>query len=190
MTVLELTEPLETDRLTLRPFVASDLDAVHAYLSRPEVVRYLYWTEHSRDDVRGLLRARRSMTGFRADGERVVLAVVRRDDDTLVGEVMLRLRSAEHLQGEVGFVFDPRHQGNGYATEASAAMLDLAFGAAGLHRVYGSCDARNTASAAVLRRLGMRQEAHFRDNEIFKGEWGDELVFAVLEDEWRELRGR
>ena len=61
----------------------------------------------------------------------------------------------------------------------------MAFGALDMHRVYGCTDGRNDASAALMRRLGMRQEAHFRENEIFKGEWGDELVFAILADEWR-----
>jgi RimJ/RimL family protein N-acetyltransferase len=41
---------------------------------------------------------------------------------------------------------------------------------------------------ALCRRLGMRQEAHFRESELFKGSWGDELVFAVLATEWRTLR--
>jgi RimJ/RimL family protein N-acetyltransferase len=36
-----------------------------------------------------------------------------------------------------------------------------------------------------MERLGMRCEAHFVHNEIFKGFWGDELVYALLEDEWR-----
>jgi RimJ/RimL family protein N-acetyltransferase len=51
--------------------------------------------------------------------------------------------------------------------------------------VFGRTDPRNEASAALMRRLGMRQEAHLRENEIFKGAWGDELVFAVLEGEWK-----
>ena len=49
-------------------------------------------------------------------------------------------------------------------------------------------DARNTGSARVLERLGMRREAHLRENEIFKGVWGDELVYAILEREWRDSR--
>lgn len=63
-------------------------------------------------------------------------------------------------------------------------MLDLAFGPLGLHRVIGQCDARNDASAQLMKRLGMRQEAHFISNELVRGEWCDELDFAVLEDEW------
>jgi RimJ/RimL family protein N-acetyltransferase len=111
--------------------------------------------------------------------------VVRRDDDLLLGDIMIRLRSREHRQAEVGFCFHPDHQGQGYASEAARAMLRLAFEAGGMHRVFGSADARNTASAALMARLGMRQEAHLRESEVFKGEWGDEVVFAILEDEWR-----
>jgi RimJ/RimL family protein N-acetyltransferase len=186
--MLDLTEPVDTERLRLRPFVAADLDAVHTYLSLPEVVRYLYWEVQSRAEVRDLLRRRAAMTAWRDEGDRIYLAVVRREDDQLVGEIMLRLRSVVNRQGEIGFVFNPAFQGRGYATEAAAAMLDLAFGPGGMHRVYGSTDGRNAASAGLMARLGMRQEAHFRHNEIFKGEWGDELYYAVLEDEWRDLR--
>ena len=100
-------------------------------------------------------------------------------------QLMARWREeAEHRQGEIGFAFHPDAQGRGYASEAATAVLELAFGLLGLHRVYGRTDARNVASAALMRRLGMRQEAHLRENEIFKGAWGDELVFAVLEDEF------
>jgi RimJ/RimL family protein N-acetyltransferase len=73
-------------------------------------------------------------------------------------------------------------------TEACRVLLALAFDGLGLHRVMARVDARNDASARVLRRLGMRQESHLRENEWFKGEWSDELDFAMLEDEWRALR--
>jgi RimJ/RimL family protein N-acetyltransferase len=49
-------------------------------------------------------------------------------------------------------------------------------------------DARNVASAAVLRRLGMRHEAHLVQNELFKGEWSDEDDFAILRSEWEAER--
>ena len=57
-----------------------------------------------------------------------------------------------------------------------------------LHRVIARIDARNLASAGVLRRLGMRHEAHLVQNEMFKGEWTDEDDFAMLRSEWDELR--
>src|SRR5690348_15191588 len=85
---------------------------------------------------------------------------------------------------EVGFIFDPRHQGKGFATEAARALIGWAFGSAGLHRVYGRTEARNAASARVLEKLGRRLEAHFVENEWVKGEWQSELVYAILDREW------
>ena len=81
---------------------------------------------------------------------------------------------------EVGFTLAAAEQGRGYATEALAALLDRAFAAMGLHRVVAVIDVRNTPAAALLRRVGMRQEAHFVDNVFFKGAWGSELLFAKL----------
>jgi RimJ/RimL family protein N-acetyltransferase len=78
----------------------------------------------------------------------------------------------------------PDHQGRGYATEAAAALLELAFDGFGMHRVIGRLEARNTPSARVLEKLGMRREAHFVENELVKGEWQSELVYAVLAAEW------
>ena len=124
------------------------------------------------------------------DHDYLALAVVPDGVGRVAGEVILRWTSREHRQGEVGFAFATGHQGRGYATEAAEAMLGLGFRDLGLHRVFGRCDPRNTASAKVLERLGMRLEAHFRQNEIFKGEWGDELYYAILEDEWAARRTR
>jgi hypothetical protein len=53
-------------------------------------------------------------------------------------------------------------------------LLKLAFDVFGLHRVIGRLEPRNTGSARVLERLGMRKEAHFVENEFVKGEWQSE----------------
>jgi RimJ/RimL family protein N-acetyltransferase len=182
--MFRLDSPIETARLRLRPFEPRDLDDLHAIQSLPEVVRYLYWDVRTRDDVRTVLDARRAMTQLAQNGDIVVLAVERKDTGSVIGDVNLKLVSTEHAQGEFGFVLHPDHQGMGYAGEAAAAVLDLAFGPVGLHRVIGRTDARNVASAALMRKLGLREEAHFVENEIFKGEWGEELVFAILDREW------
>jgi RimJ/RimL family protein N-acetyltransferase len=103
----------------------------------------------------------------------------------VIGDVVLLRVSREHRTGEVGYIFHPDHAGHGYATEAARAMLGLGFEGFGMHRIIGRLDARNAASARVLERLGMRREAHFVRNEFIKGEWTDELVYALLETEWR-----
>ena len=95
------------------------------------------------------------------------------------------LVSRAHRQCEIGYAFLPESSGHGYATEAAGALLGLCFTELGAHRVAGRLDARNDRSAAVLERLGMRREGHLRENEFVKGEWTDEVVFAMTEAEWR-----
>ncbi len=117
-------------------------------------------------------------------GQNLTLGIELAATGELVGDVVLFWHSAEHRGGEVGYVMNPTFGGHGYATEAVQALLGLAFDELGLHRVIARIDARNDASVALARRLGLRQEAHLLRNEWFKGEWTDELDFALLEDEW------
>ncbi|HET9558094.1 MAG TPA: GNAT family protein [Actinomycetota bacterium] len=178
--------PLETARLVLRPFVPEDLEALFAFQSLPEVARFLYWEARDREQVREVLEAKLGQAVLEEEGQVLALAVVLREVGQVVGEVNLQWLSRRHRQGEIGFVFHPGHQGRGLATEAAEEALRLGFEGLGLHRLIGRCDALNLPSARLMGRLGMRREAHFVHSEIFKGAWGDELVYAVLEDEWRE----
>jgi RimJ/RimL family protein N-acetyltransferase len=182
--MFDLQSAIVTERLLLRPYERRDVDDLLDIQSRPEVMRYLYDEVRTRDEVEQLIEKRLTHTSLRGDDDTLVLAGERQEDGRVIGDVSLTLRSAYHRQGEIGFVFHPEAQGHGYAREAATAMLHVAFAELGLHRVYGRTDLRNEASAGLMRRLGMRQEAHLRENEIFKGEWGDELVFATLRREW------
>jgi RimJ/RimL family protein N-acetyltransferase len=176
--------PIRTPRLILRPFTPDDLDAVHAYHSDPDVVRYLYWqVAPDREASARALAGKLGHGTLSEAGQSLILAV--EHDGVVVGEMVLKWLDRQHGQGEIGFVLNPAYQGHGYATEAADAVLGLAFDGLGLHRVIGRCDARNTGSARVMERLGMRREAHFVQNERFKGEWGDELVYAILASEYR-----
>lgn len=174
------TSPIETERLLLRAYTDADLDDLADMRRHPEVVRYLYDEVQDRDQVARLLERRKAMSALRQEGDGLVLAVELKGSGRVIGDVSLRWVSEKHRQGDIGFIFNPEFQGKGYASEAARMMLRLGFENLELHRIEGQCDARNTASADLITRLGMRQEAHYREREIFKGEWGDELVFAML----------
>jgi RimJ/RimL family protein N-acetyltransferase len=180
--------PVETDRLTLRPFSPGDFDDLYAYQSRPEVARFLHWEARDEAQVREALRVQCGETRLEAEGDWLTFAVVWRQAGRVIGEVGLKLVSRGHRQGETGFVFNPDYQGKGLATEAAAAMLGLAFGGLGWHRVTGCCDARNQGSVRLMERLGMRREAHLVHSVMVKGKWADELVYAILGHEWASRR--
>src|SRR5439155_3799583 len=131
-------------------------EAYHAIRALPEVSTYLY------DGPLGLEEAREKHTrlvasrGLEAEGDWLPAVIGLRDSGTMVGDVGLHWASVQHRTGEVGFVLDPAHQGHGYATEAARAMIGWGFGMCGLHRMIARTEARNTASARGLEKLGLR----------------------------------
>jgi RimJ/RimL family protein N-acetyltransferase len=180
--------PLHTERLVLRPFTRGDVDAVYAYRRREDVARYLFDVALSREECALAVQQRIGQLSFEVEGDKIILAVELASNGALIGEVSLIWRSKEARQGEVGWIFDPGYQGQGYATEAAGAMLQLGFGLGDLHRVVARCDVRNEASWRLMERLGMRREAHFRQHAIFKGRWDEEFIYALLQPEWQALR--
>jgi RimJ/RimL family protein N-acetyltransferase len=177
--------PYRTERLLLRVFEAGDLDAFMAMHADPEVVRYIPYPPMTRERAIEKLEFIGTMTAIDDESQNLRLAAVLPATGELIGDMSLWSTPHDRLEGEIGFVVNPRFHGNGYASEAAAELLRIGFEEAGLHRITANCDARNTPSARVMERIGMRQEAHFRQNVFEKGGWTDELVYAILADEWR-----
>jgi len=177
--------PIETERLRLRPFNRGDADAVFAYRKREDVARYLFDGPMTYETATEVVRLRAGQSTLASEGDKIFLAVELREPHVMIGEVSLIWRDAANRQGEIGYIFNPAHHGNGYATEAARALLELGFEGLGLHRIHARCAAANTASWRVMERLGMRREAHFREHIFVKGAWDEELIYAILEHEWR-----
>ncbi len=185
---LTLQEPIRTSRLLLRMLRDEDADALHAYRSMPEVARYVPFEPMSPELIAERLQGRWAQTRI-GEGEALVVGFERVDTGELIGDLTLMMISAEHRGGEIGWLLHPAHGGHGFATEAARAGLDLMFGA-GLHRVTARVDARNGPSLRLCERLGMRREAALNANEWFKGEWSDEIDFALLDSEWAASAAR
>ena len=168
----------------LRPFEDGDFDAFYTIQSDEESARWLYNEPRTLEQSRELLERKIASDRFFGERDWLSAAVIARETGQLVGDVSLQWGSEEHKTAEIGFIFDRTHHGRGYATEAARAILALAFDGLGFHRVVGRLEPRNTASARVLEKLGMRFEAHLVENEWVKGEWQSELIYAILEHEW------
>ncbi|PVE98046.1 MULTISPECIES: GNAT family N-acetyltransferase [unclassified Microbacterium] len=181
--------PVRTERLLLRPIAPGDAAAMHVYKSDPDAVRYVPYEPLSLAEVEERIGTTWSRTRFAEPGDAVCLAVEEQETGALLGDVVLFWRSETDRAGEVGYIFDPRFAGRGYATEAVDALLALGFDGLGLHRIAARIDDRNTPSVGVVERLGFRREARLVESEWFKGEWTTMLVYAQLEDEWRGRSG-
>ncbi len=171
-----------TERLVIRRFRAQDAEAFAAYRSDPVVARFQSW-----DAPVPVVEAARQVAQFGAGSPSVPgwfqYAIELRSASALIGDIGVQLHD-NLMQAEIGFTLAPAHQGNGYATEAVRAVLDLLFGA-GILRVSAECDARNTASARLLDRLGFRREGYRVEHTWIKGEWTDDLLFGLLARDWR-----
>lgn len=179
--------PIETPRLRLRAFTRGDVEAVYSYRRRDDVAQYLLDDALTHAMCADLVQLRVNQTSLQETGDRLVLAIERKSDGAMLGEVLLILRDVVSGQAEVGYVIHPDYQGLGYATEAARALMDWGFDTIGLHRIYARCHPDNVASWTVMERLGMRREAHFREHIRVKGRWDEELVYAVLRREWKHV---
>jgi RimJ/RimL family protein N-acetyltransferase len=174
--------PRRTARLVLRPFRAGDEPDALAYRGLPDVCRYMPADPLDPADAGKFVAERARATSIAADGDAIILAVER--EGRVIGDVVIKAGRLDDRQAEVGWSLNPDYQGRGYATEAARELIDMAFTDLGMHRAWAQLDPRNAASARVCERLGMRQEAYFREDIWFKGEWGSTAVYAILASEW------
>ena len=176
---------LETPRLILRPFQDADVETFAAYRSDPEVARYQSWEppftlQHAAAFIDEMKHAQPGTIGAWYQ-----FAVERKQPAGIIGDCVFHILRNDAHQAEIGFSFARQYQGQGYATEAVTRLLDYLFGELALHRVTAICGAENIASAKLLERVGMRREGHFVDNIFFKGVWGSEYSYAILNGEWK-----
>jgi RimJ/RimL family protein N-acetyltransferase len=178
---MRVSFPLTTDRLLIAPMIERDAAAFAAYRSEPEVARFQSWAApYPLAEALEVLAG--NPRGWPAAGGWAQLGVY--EAGALRGDV------AVHAIGdpiapdtvELGITLSPDAQGRGIATEALRAVVDACF-AAGAHRVYAVCDARNEPVARLLQRLGLRREARLVDAEWWKGEWTTADTWAVLAGE-------
>ena len=178
---------LETPRLILRPFEERDILPFSAYRSDPEVARYQGWSTpflpaEAARFVAGMIQTRPG-----TPGEWYQVAIELKADGDMIGDCAFCV-SADGRQAEIGYTLARRYQGQGYASEALARLLETLFFDLNLHRVHANLDPQNIPSARLLERLGFRVEGHFVESLWFKGRWADEAWYAILQQEWLERR--
>jgi len=174
---------IETKRLVIRELCDDDWRALHGIESLPDVNRYQSYDAHTEQASRDLI-ARSQREAACEPRALYDLAVTQRGDHRLLGRGGFKRSGHELRTGELWCVLAPAEHGRGIVTEAARAVIELAFGQLGMHRLFGDCDPRNAASARLMERLGMRREAHHVQNLWAKGEWCDSWIYALLASEW------
>lgn len=172
---------LSSERLLLRPLVEADAPAVRRFCAERELAANTLSVPHPYPEGAAEAFIARTAAEW-AEGKAGVWAMVPHGTDELVGTAGLLFERA-HLRAELGYWVGEPARGRGYATEASRALLGLAFGALGLSRVVAHHFSRNPASGAVLLKAGMRHEGSLRRHILKWGVLEDMEIYGVLREE-------
>ena len=171
---------ISTERCILRKMKKEDGVRLYEYRSLPEVSKYQGWSPASIKEAEEFI----SKYDKFVQGSWLQLAIIKKEDNKLIGDCGIHFVGKNFSEIEIGFSLDPKFQGKGFASESITGLLDYIFKNLKTHRVFGSCDPANGASIKLMERIGMRKEAHFIKSIWFKGGWADDVIYAVLEEEW------
>lgn len=176
---------LVTTRLTLRAFLPGDAEAVSRMAGAREVATHTRSIPHPYpvDEAQQWIASR---GGAWADGTAANWAIVH-PVHGLVGGVGLVLELADE-RAELGYWIGEPYWGQGFATEAAAAVLQFGFTRLSLARIYAVHHGSNPASGQVLRKLGMTLEGRSRSHVVKWDRREDLVVYGLLAAEWRTVR--
>ena len=173
---------LETERLLLRCFEMKDAPVVQQLLSDPEVTGNLMDTTlpFTLEDAEQMIT--RSHQAVEANTA-YMFAVVRKSNDTLVGYCDVEVQR-HHKRGEIAYWIGRPYWWQGYATEAAKRVVRFAFEDLGLNRVFAYVLKRNTASAGVLTKAGLKLEGTQRQSIEKDGVLEDVEFYGLLREDY------
>ena len=181
--------PIVTKRLVVRSFTEEDADGFHVRRNDPEVARYQNWiTPYPRETTDEIVASVAAMAGP-TPGEWWMAIVGDRRTGDVYGDLALRLSDDGHT-AEVGYTFDSRHWGNGYAVESLDSLVAYLFEELDVTRVFGMLHPDNPASAMVLERTGFRFEGHTRRSFWLDDEVSDDWIYGMVREDWEAWRNR
>lgn len=173
---------ITTDRLIIRLAKPDDAEGIYSYRSDAIENKYQGWFPNSVEEVYNYI-ANMPATIDVAD-TCFQFAILTRKENCLIGDMGIIFTGHEKMQAEIGCTLNKEFQGKWYATEALTAMVNYLFLEIKKHRVVASIDPRNTPSIRLIERLGFRKEAHFKESYFLRGEWVDDIIYAMLYKDW------
>jgi RimJ/RimL family protein N-acetyltransferase len=172
-------EEIGTERLLLRkPRMDDAPSAFLGWVQDPEVTRFLTWRPHENiGQTKSMLT--RAIAAWDGDVRFPYMITLKGSGD-VIGMIDPRIEG--HKMG-VGYVMNRAHQGKGYMTESTRAIIDWAFGQLSIYRVYATTDVVNIASQRVLEKAGMQREGLLRKYIVHPNiseEPRDSYIYAIV----------
>jgi [ribosomal protein S5]-alanine N-acetyltransferase len=176
---------LTSQQVVLRELRLSDAASLFAMLTTEEVSRFI---SPPPSTVEGFERFIAWTHRQRAAGTYACFAVTLKGHDTAIGIFQIRELNGGFGTAEWGFAIGSPFWGTGVFQEGARLMVDFAFEVLGAHRLEARAAVRNGRGNAALQKIGAVQEAVLRKSFFRNGEYLDQVLYSILEDDWRALK--
>lgn len=169
----------------LRPMVLADSEKILKYRSNKIVNQFQGWIPCSLEEVEDFIENKISCE-INKENTWYQFVILTKAENELIGDLGIHFISSQNKLVEIGITIDEKYQRRGYASEALKRVINFLFNDLGKHRIICSIDPRNTKSEALVKRLGFRKEAHFKKGLFLFNEWVDDMIYALLNEEWED----
>jgi RimJ/RimL family protein N-acetyltransferase len=176
---------LRSGKITLRELQSADAQALWAFITSDEVTRFL---SPPPPTVEGFERFIAWTQRQRAVGMQASLAVCVEGFDTPVGLFQLRQLEPGFGTAEWGFAIGSAFWGTGVFRTGAELMMHLAFDVVGVHRLEARACLKNARGNTALRKLGAVEEGVLRRSFLHNGEYHDQVLWTVLDEDWRRAK--
>lgn len=173
---------LNTKRLRIRYFTKNDYHDLFEYLSDENTYKYEPGKPINIDESKKLCAERAK--------NKIFWAVVLKSENKLIGHIYLNITEPKELGTyELGYIFNQKYHGKGYATEAIKKLIDHKFTELKIHRIIAHCNPKNKPSWKLLERLGFHREGKLRKNIFFNKDengnplWLDTYEYGLLKED-------
>ncbi|WP_343319694.1 GNAT family N-acetyltransferase [Sphingobacterium multivorum] len=177
---------IDSERLAIRPIMPEDSRAIFGYRSDKETNKYQGWIPDSLAEVDEFIA--KNPNTFNLPESWFQLVMTDKIAKAVIGDIGVHFFGTEHLQVELGCTIKKEFQQQGYAKEGLKTVIEALFRQYHKHRITASVAPENKASRQLLTSLGFRQEAHFVKSYFHNGQWEDDVVFAILAEEWKSAK--
>ena len=171
--------------VTLRELRLSDAPSLLSMLSTEEVARFI---SPPPTTVEGFERFIAWTHRERAAGNYVCFAVVPHGMDTAVGIFQVRQLEPGFATAEWGFAIGSPYWGTGVFVDAAKMVVNFAFDIVGTHRLEARAAVANGRGNGALRKIGATQEGVLRKSFLRNGEYLDQTLWTILDDDWRQAK--
>ena len=178
---------LASGQVVLRELRASDAPSLFAMLTSAEVARFI---SPPPSTVEGFERFIAWTLRQRAAGSYACFAVTLEGFDSAIGIFQVRQTEPGFGTAEWGFAIGSPFWGTGVFEKGAALVIEFAFETIGVHRMEARAATKNGRGNGALLKVGAVQEGILRRSFLHNGEYLDQVLYSIVEDDWRAMRAR